>query len=76
MDLLEQELQMIVSCHVDAGNQTWVPLQEQQVLLTAELAWEAPSASLSGLWNRGRMSLCLSSYRVDGHKFPICLIFS
>lgn len=29
-DLLELELQMVVSCHVGAGNQTWVPQKSSQ----------------------------------------------
>lgn len=33
---VELKLQIVMSCHVDARNQTWDILQEQNVLLTAE----------------------------------------
>ena len=36
LDPLELELWMVVSHHVNAANQTWVGLQEQQELLRAE----------------------------------------
>lgn len=39
-DLLELELQMFVSPHVDAGNETWVLWKEQ--LLTAEPSFQLP----------------------------------
>lgn len=35
-DPLDLELQSVLSCHVGAKVQSWVPLQEQLVLLTAE----------------------------------------
>jgi hypothetical protein len=36
LDLVEQELQRVVSCHVGAENWTLGTLEEQSVLLTAE----------------------------------------
>jgi hypothetical protein len=35
-DLLELELEIVASCHVGAGNQTWALQEEQAVLLTGE----------------------------------------
>lgn len=37
-DTLELELKMTVSFCVDAGSQTWVPLQAQPVFLTSEVS--------------------------------------
>lgn len=36
LDPLKQELQIVLSCQVGAGNQTLVLLQEQHAFLTAE----------------------------------------
>lgn len=44
-DLLEQELQIVVSSHVCAGNPTRVLLQEERVLLTVEQS-PAPGSML------------------------------
>ena len=41
---LELEVQMVVSCHMGAGNQTQV-LEEQQVLLTTEPSPQLLSSS-------------------------------
>jgi hypothetical protein len=40
-DPLELELQTVASCHMDAGNWTLGPLEEQPVLLTAELSLQS-----------------------------------
>lgn len=49
----ELELQKVLCGHVSAGNTTQIPLQEQQVLLTAELSLQTPGIQ----WKEDRRCL-------------------
>ena len=49
LDPQEMESRAAVSCHVQARNQTWGPLEEQSVLLIDVLPLQAPE--MKSLYN-------------------------